>query len=64
MWDRVQFDGTTLKAWQIVKSDGTTPSESDWSSATQVFNTTSVRSRGGRMGFLAPTEGMECCWGI
>jgi RHS repeat-associated protein len=57
MWSRVQFDGTTLKVWQIVKSDGTTPTETDWSSATQVVNTTSCRTTGGRLGFLDGTVG-------
>jgi len=40
MWNRVQFDGTTLKAWQLIKTDGSTPTETDWFSAAQVWNST------------------------
>ena len=55
--NRMQLDGTTFKGWQLVKTDGSTPSEGDWSGATQVYNTTGFRTRGGRLGFLAPHSG-------
>jgi len=62
MWNRLEFDGTTLKAWQIVKNSGAAaPTDSDWSAihASPAYSSSAhIRSNsGGRMGFMPPHGG-------
>jgi|GEM_PF-3465882 len=54
MWNRIQFDGTTLKVWQIAGTS-TAPSESDWTAivSSPEVSTTSFRTTGGRIGLGA-----------
>jgi len=59
LWTRVQYDGTTLTAWQLAENPGTVPSASAWAAvaSSPVLSTTAYSGGSGGLIGLQPTVG-------